>query len=54
MVPVVIGPRETPIQSLIYMILLFVCSIVFYINGNFNIIYLAGAIMFNSVLLCCT
>lgn len=54
MMPVVIGPRGTKIQSLIYMILLFVCSIVLYITGNFNAIYLTGAIIFNSALLYCT
>jgi protoheme IX farnesyltransferase len=54
MMPVVIGPRGTKIQSLIYMILLFVCSIVLYIIGNFNTLYLAGAVLFNSALLYCT
>ncbi|MED4229149.1 heme o synthase [Neobacillus cucumis] len=54
MMPVVIGPRGTKIQSLIYMVLLFVCSIVLYIHGNFNTIYLAGAVLFNSALLYCT
>ncbi|WP_462409401.1 heme o synthase [Neobacillus sp. Marseille-QA0830] len=54
MMPVVIGPRGTKIQSLIYMVLLFVCSIVLYVQGNFNSIYLAGAVIFNSALLYCT
>ncbi|PLS02489.1 protoheme IX farnesyltransferase [Neobacillus cucumis] len=54
MMPVVIGPRGTKIQSLIYMVLLFICSIVLYLHGNFNTIYLAGAILFNSALLYCT
>jgi protoheme IX farnesyltransferase len=54
MMPVVLGPRGTKIQSLIYMVLLFVCSIVLYIHGNFNTLYLAGAVLFNSALLYCT
>jgi heme o synthase len=54
MMPVVKGPRSTKIQSLIYMALLFVCSIVLYISGNFNTFYLAGAIIFNSAFLYCT
>ncbi|MDQ0201117.1 heme o synthase [Neobacillus ginsengisoli] len=54
MMPVVKGPRSTKIQSLMYMALLFLCSIVLYISGNFNTFYLAGAIMFNSALLYCT
>jgi protoheme IX farnesyltransferase len=54
MMPVVIGPRGTKIQSLIYMGLLFVCSIVLYLHGNFNTIFLVGAILFNSALLYCT
>ena len=54
MMPVVIGPRGTKIQSLIYMVLLFVCSIILYKHGNFNTIYLTGAVLFNSALLYCT
>jgi protoheme IX farnesyltransferase len=54
MMPVVKGPRSTKMQSLIYMALLFLCSIVLYISGNFNTFYLAGAIIFNSAFLYCT
>lgn len=51
MMPVVKGPRSTKIQSLFYMGLLFICSLILYISGNFNYFYLTGAIIFNSVLL---
>ncbi|MDQ0200082.1 heme o synthase [Neobacillus ginsengisoli] len=54
MMPVVKGPRSTKIQSLFYMALLFICSLVLFVSGNFNYFYLAGAIIFNSFLLYCT
>jgi heme o synthase len=54
MMPVVKGARSTKIQSLIYMILLFACSLVLYVSGDFNFFYLACAIIFNSALLYCT
>ncbi|MDP4086953.1 MAG: heme o synthase [Bacillota bacterium] len=54
MMPVVKGPRSTKVQSLIYMILLFICSLILYVSANFNYFYLAGSIIFNSALLYCT
>jgi heme o synthase len=54
MMPVVKGPRSTKIQSLFYMVLLFICSLVLFVYGNFNYFYLAGAIIFNCFLLYCT
>jgi heme o synthase len=54
MMPVVKGPGSTKIQSLFYMVLLFICSLVLFAYGNFNYFYLAGAIIFNSFLLYCT
>jgi heme o synthase len=54
MMPVVKGPRSTKIQSLFYMLLLFICSIVLFVSGNFNYFYLGGALTFNSALLYCT
>ncbi|MDP4163393.1 MAG: heme o synthase [Bacillota bacterium] len=54
MMPVVKGARSTKIQSLFYMVLLFICSLVLYVSGNFNYFYLAGAMIFNSALLYCT
>lgn len=54
MMPVVKGARSTKIQSLMYMILLFACSLVLYKFGNFNYVYLASALIFNSALLYCT
>jgi len=54
MMPVVKGPRSTKRQSLVYMLLLFICSIVLFISGHFNYVYLVGAIIFNTSLLYCT
>jgi protoheme IX farnesyltransferase len=54
MMPVVKGPRSTKIQSLYYMILLFICSLILYINGDFNYFYLSGALIFNISLFYCT
>ncbi|HJV77888.1 MAG TPA: heme o synthase [Paludibacter sp.] len=54
MMPVVKGARSTKIQSLMYMILLFACSLVLYQFGNFNYVYLVSALIFNSALLYCT
>lgn len=51
MMPVVKGPRSTKIQSLVYMVFLFACSIILYISGHFNFVYLAGALIFNAALL---
>jgi heme o synthase len=51
MMPVVKGPRSTKVQSIIYMVLLFICSLVLFVSGNFNYFYLTGAFVFNSVLL---
>jgi protoheme IX farnesyltransferase len=54
MLPVVKGARSTKIQSLIYMVLLFICSLILFGFGDFNYLYLGGAIAFNSALLFCT
>lgn len=54
MMPVVKGARSTKIQSLIYMILLFACSMILFVSGEFNIFYFVGAIIFNSYFLYCT
>jgi heme o synthase len=54
MMPVVQGPRSTKIQSLIYMILLFICSVILFMSGEFNLFYLVAAIIFNTALLYCT
>lgn len=54
MMPVVKGARYTKSQSLFYMILLFINSLILYISGSFNVFYLIGAIIFNSSLLYCT
>lgn len=54
MMPVVKGPRSTKAQSLYYMILLFICSLILYVSGNFNYFYFAAALVFNSLLLYCT
>lgn len=51
MMPVVKGARSTKIQSLFYMVLLFICSISLFIIGNLNYFYLIGALIFNSILL---
>jgi protoheme IX farnesyltransferase len=51
MMPVVKGARSTKIQSLFYMVLLFICSLVLFVSGDFNYLYLAAAILFNSILL---
>jgi heme o synthase len=54
MMPVVKGPRSTKIQSIFYMIHLFSCSLLLFVSGNFNYIYLTCAIIFNIALLLCT
>jgi heme o synthase len=54
MMPVIKGPHSTKVQSLIYMVLLFFCSLVLFVSGNFNVIYLIGALIFNIGLLFCT
>ncbi len=54
MMPVVKGARSTKLQSLLYMLLLFVSSVILYVSGQFNFIYLASAVLFNSILLYCT
>ncbi|MCQ6277643.1 heme o synthase [Bacillus sp. EB600] len=54
MMPVVKGARSTKIQSLFYMFVLFICSIILYVSGSFNYFYLTGAIVFNCALLYCT
>ncbi|XJZ25767.1 heme o synthase [Bacillota bacterium Lsc_1132] len=54
MMPVVKGARSTKVQSLIYMVLLFICSIILFVSGHFNSFYLAGALLFNGGLLYCT
>ncbi|WML51432.1 heme o synthase [Neobacillus sp. PS3-12] len=54
MMPVVKGPHSTKIQSLFYMILLFICSLILSVNGDFNYFYLGGALIFNSSLFYCT
>lgn len=54
MMPVVKGPRSTKVQSLFYMILLFICSLILSVYGDFNYFYLGGALIFNSSLLYCT
>jgi protoheme IX farnesyltransferase len=51
MMPVVKGARSTKLQSLYYMVLLFICSIILFVSGDFNYFYLACAIIFNSALL---
>lgn len=51
MMPVVKGPRSTKIQSLFYMLLLYLNSLILYICGDFNYFYLIGALLFNSSLL---
>jgi protoheme IX farnesyltransferase len=54
MMPVVRGPRATKIQSIFYMLQLFSCSLLLFVAGNFNYIYLACAVTFNIALLYCT
>ena len=54
MMPVVKGPKSTKRQSLIYMGLLFICSLILYSSGVFNHFYLIGALIFNIGLLYCT
>jgi heme o synthase len=51
MMPVVKGARSTKIQSLFYMVLLFICSIVLFACGDFNYFYLTASLLFNSTLL---
>jgi heme o synthase len=54
MMPVIKGPRSTKIQSLFYMLLLFIISFVLFSGGNFDYFYFGGAMIFNSSLLFCT
>ncbi|MDP4157867.1 MAG: UbiA family prenyltransferase, partial [Bacillota bacterium] len=51
MMPVVKGARSTKIQSLYYMVLLFICSLILFVTGDFNYLYLTASLLFNSAFL---
>ncbi|MFF2877675.1 heme o synthase [Gottfriedia sp. NPDC057991] len=54
MMPVVKGAHSTKIQSFIYTVLLFICTLVLFVSGEFNYFYLVFAIIINSFFLYCT
>lgn len=54
MMPVVKGAHSTKIQSIVYMVLLFMCSMVLYASGSFNSFYFTAALICNIGLLYCT
>jgi protoheme IX farnesyltransferase len=51
MMTVVKGPRSAKVQSLYYMLLLFINSLILFVSGSFNLFYLIGALLFNGILL---